>query len=622
MKLKQTLFTAALLIGCGSEPVQIQIAQEFPSFLTIEPSPLQAGKEFTLLYNPLDTTAPYKNPSGLIAGLSFLTLDSAVIISYRLPLVPSAEGLWRARCTVPERAYWCELWIAPPELPPYLRKELRGPVFAGKVPRVGALPTMIESAEDSSKVLALFRLDEQLYPHEHWRWASLWKWSIQYGQGIRQEQIDSLWRIGQNSVSTVAVCLYGFALSRQWHKAAQAGQHLQELLIARPDAEVPYSLLRDLLAHTWVTLPAGNKASEEVAAALSALWNRFPKELDAGSRLSEYHVAPERFYQRNRRHYEAVLEGWVQHFLQAGAASGWEEEIGTAVIVARHLVEWRADTTRALAVLEKAVRFAEELPDEEAPGCGIQVPPVDLPSDRIKWGWTSSLYLEMGRLSLERSPDTAERWLRKVLQLPLKPETRGAIVMACATLARHFLKVRQLDSALKYYAWVYQLGGERRAEALRQELSALIPARSAAQFQNAKLLVQRYPYPQTLHVDIPAIVTEEGELIEPTQTPVPIVLLFSSETCGLCKQWYPQLIREIAAAGLAPRIVVVTPDRSRLQGLPAGVVVSYAPLSFELHRAYQIAGFPTVVVIRGNRVEYQGGLSSRQQLQAIITLLQ
>ncbi len=59
----------------------------------------------------------------------------------------------------------------------------------------------------ASTMLALFRLDEQLYPHEHWRWASLWKRSTQYGQGIRQEQIDSLWRIGQNSVSTVAVYL-------------------------------------------------------------------------------------------------------------------------------------------------------------------------------------------------------------------------------------------------------------------------------------------------------------------------------------------------------------------------------------------------------------------------------
>jgi thioredoxin-like negative regulator of GroEL len=200
--------------------------------------------------------------------------------------------------------------------------------------------------------------------------------------------------------------------------------------------------------------------------------------------------------------------------------------------------------------------------------------------------------------------------------------TIGPTVSACATLARLFLKRGQLDSALKYYAWVYQLSGERRAEALRKELSPFIPAQSAERFQKVELLVQRYPYPRAIQADIPVIATEQGELINPTQVPVPVLLLFSSRTCGLCKQWYPRLIKEIAAARLPSRIIIVTPDRSRLEGLPAGTTVTYAPLSFELHRAFQIRGFPTVVVLRGGRVEYQGSLSSQQHLQTIMSLLQ
>jgi tetratricopeptide (TPR) repeat protein len=620
MKRTATLLSAVVLLGC-SKPATVE--QDLPSFLSIEPSPLQAGQKFTIRYNPSDTAAPYKNPTQLIAGVFFQTLDTVATVSYRIPLVKGANGIWSLECTVPEKAYWCELWIAPPELPVYLLQEMRTPVFVGSIPQRAALPTQMDETEDSASIVELFQLDEQLYPDEYWRWASLWQWNIQHGPGIRQDQVDSLWRIGQNSISATAVCLYGFALSREWNKAAQAGQHLQKLLTAHPNAEIPWSLLRNLLSTTWAVLPAENKASDEVATALSTLWSRFPKELDASRRLSEDYVAPERFHQRGRHHYETILEGWVQRFLQAGPASGWEEEAGGALKAAINLVEWKADTARALMVLEKAVHLAQRLPDSAAPGCGIRVPLVSLPSDRVKWGWISSLYAQIGKLSLERSPTAAEQWLRRVLQLPpLDAGTIGPTVSACATLARLFLKRGQLDSALKYYAWVYQLSGERRAEALRKELSPFIPAQSAERFQKVELLVQRYPYPRAIQADIPVIATEQGELINPTQVPVPVLLLFSSRTCGLCKQWYPRLIKEIAAARLPSRIIIVTPDRSRLEGLPAGTTVTYAPLSFELHRAFQIRGFPTVVVLRGGRVEYQGSLSSQQHLQTIMSLLQ
>jgi hypothetical protein len=81
MKRTATLLSAVVLLGC-SKPATVE--QDLPSFLSIEPSPLQAGQKFTIRYNPSDTAAPYKNPTQLIAGVFFQTLDTVATVSYRI----------------------------------------------------------------------------------------------------------------------------------------------------------------------------------------------------------------------------------------------------------------------------------------------------------------------------------------------------------------------------------------------------------------------------------------------------------------------------------------------------------------------------------------------------------
>lgn len=589
------------------------LEQKLPSYLHVEPFPLQAGEEFQFQYNAADTGAPYRGVEHLVAGVSFATFDRGGMVHYRFPLSPGGERVFAARCRVPPTAYWAELWVAPPETPPYRFRRLSVVVFRKGRPQLGAFPMVMYTVEDSIVLERLFEDDERLYPSECWRWGARWRWLARhrYWDQIRRE-VDSVWReVRQHSLSGAAVCFYGFVLARRWDKAAEAGQALLERM--EEGADLPWSLLADFLSHIWLILPAGDPQAERSAALVAALWARFPLELGAEKRLGDQDVVPELFHRKSLRHYRTILDGWARWFLAEGGEEGKRRVCGYALVAARRLLEWEADTVLAVRLLRRGGELVAGIPEENAPGCGVELALSVLEPGREKLGWTSSLWLELGKVLLAQNSPEGELWLRRVAELPLRDETRGAIFQACYWLGQRYAERQDRDSAVKYWAWMQQLNDRHPlVDSLWQQLRESFSLRAASR----TTLIRRYPYASSRQ-PVPPIVTVDGKVLEPARMSKPTVLLFSSRECGLCKLWYPVLLAELAKRRLSPMVVVVSPD-SVPEPIPSTLPVRYASLTRELSAAYQVVAFPTVVVVQGENVVYRGSLASWGHVQAVI----
>lgn len=653
MKYAVILWVVVFTIGCGTwvnDNPEIGFAPLPNRALTVTPYPPQQGQPLTITYNLRDTTAAYRSSQGLFVQL-IVNSYSCPFANYAVKFVGSDSSTLRADCIIPNDAYFVHVQVRkcgeviPKEGPLLL------PVFKGATPALGALPELLLSYSmdptenmDTTNTALLFHEDASYYPEHYWRWFPIWQ------QTIRSErkptailsQVTALWKSEgvRQSISGAAVCMAGFAMSLQWQEAAACARALDTLLNRRQQAEtVPLGILQSIYSTARAVSGAGGTTShhaQEFERLLNALAITYPFEFGTRTIIIEHLtkanttrlVIPNQPLRTQTRiptalpesnaTFRAIVSSWVRWLLQpSDNPAVLCYQLQDAAVGCSMALDELRDTATAVQLIETALKKLSSVPSlEDAPGC-------NRPVLGNKHGSVPSLLLHKARILLARNDPAGISTVHElVLNQPIEQYSRGPISLGCMALAEYYTRMRHLDSALKYWAWATQLESPF-ADSLWNRIRRLALSQGVSRIDRSTA-IEQYPYPRVHQYQSSQIVTlelDDGTTVDPRTNPHPILLLFTSETCGLCKQWYPRLLDSIARKKLPATIVVLRPDSSTIPRTPIGIALAYASLTPEIAGRYRITGFPTVVVLVGDRVRYNSGCSSRQQVETILDVL-
>ena len=90
----------------------------------------------------------------------------------------------------------------------------------------------------------------------------------------------------------------------------------------------------------------------------------------------------------------------------------------------------------------------------------------------------------------------------------------------------------------------------------------------------------------------------------------PLVLLFTSEDCGVCRRFIPDVLKTLADSRVVCRVVVVSREGVESARRDFGAAVEVAALTSELALGLSVRGYPDVLVVRSGRVLHrQEGIS-------------
>lgn len=587
--------------------------------MRIEPFPPEEGKEFRIIYRQDDPGAAYKNATEIEATI-FCELYNARPQVYRLRLQRSGS-LFFATCRLPDNAYYATISIQPPGALRSREKALSFAIHTAELPKMGAIPTLLQDPSiDDSSFAALWNYDHELYPSSHWRWLPRWIRLLKHKQYARiLHEADSLWHslLPESDPSGSSVCLFAFTATRQWKQAKQALEQLHSSL-SRP-VRLPLSLFEDCLTQTWLALRAQEEAvADTLRMSLITLcqsypflcpletWLLLPTVMGSPSpRISP--TLPER---QEQIHHQLLLL-WSRQYTSASPsdilATG-----GNVILLARAFLQEIRDTSTTIRLLERAWETLSPLSgDTLYRGCSFPVLPAPTA------GVIAGLLCDLGTLLLSVAPPRAFEAFTRLFQLS-HPLARGSQSLAAIAISRYYLSREQIDSALQYWAVADQLGSPF-ADSLWSDIRQT--ARTCGRSLPSQEAI-RSQYFRSLR-DTPepiAIVDNTGRVLSPSSKD-PVILLFSSATCGLCKLWYPRLLRRIVEERIRAEVCLITPDGSSIPNIPAKIAVSSADLTPDVEQAYGVVGSPTVVVLHQGTIRYNSGLSSQEQLERIVQLL-
>jgi len=643
-----TILLMLCSVGCALMPSDEPVVQLLPlpnRAVRISPYPPQQGKSITIEYDQTDSTAAYRTATRLIAQI--ITKRYSVHYStYVLPLERRESSLLSATCTLPDDAYFIDIQVR--ELDETIPKELplSLSVFKGNEPALGAIPELllrnISDSNDEVMNDVLFMQDATVYPDHSWRWLP--KWMSTIGRERKPTAIlpdvDALWKVeaARQTVSGAAVCMTGFAMCKQWDRAAECAR-LLAMRLASDTNTVPLSLLSTAYHTSRRILRAAafddSEHERRFKQMLDMLAERFPYEVEARTLVVERQIqAASRTLSTSGRKMKwqtqqgddvaeedktlhRIAASWCQWLLAPTQNPDIAcIKVSDAAVASHVLLSELRDTSTALRLIEKML---EKLPSiashMDVPGCGT---PVTV----NKEGTIPSLLLDKANILLARNAPSGIATAHQLLyEYPIEQYSIGPISLAAVALTDYHIRMHQIDSALKYWAWTSQLESPY-SDSLWSRLRRIATSKGI-RVPNRSNIVAQYPYLRGRiyrTTSILAFELEDGRRLDPRTEQNPVLLLFTSETCGLCKMWYPRLLDSIARQSLPTTTIVIRPDQSTI-AVPAIIELSHAQLTPELSQAYSVRGFPTVVLIADGKIQYNSGCSSAQQVRTILDIL-
>jgi thiol-disulfide isomerase/thioredoxin len=608
------------LSSCGTEN-KGAVTGERKGALAFSPDEPEPGDSLHIVYNAAHPDAKYRDANALWLQVVVQTSRGGDMYRYALHRRDTSASVWEAAMLVPNDALVLAMSIHPFQM--YMSEEgvTVGCYKDGK-PARGSLPLLLSQARGFEQAKELFQLDEQLYPDDYKRWLYWWQGKI--GSGFSRDsiehEVDSLYRAmtsihsAQDNAHSegIVACAAAYSMLGKWQKSSEAIEVLQRN--PRLDnGSFFFASMNMLVGSLNGSRKNGRWPGAEARELFSRLLTLAPESGNVGFMGDVVNILDSAtVVDVARTSNLALLDSLEAMIFRDEYRSALCGNPGIAILLPENLL-WLHQHRRADDVLQKSLLFLESLPEWESRYPRDRVSFV--PLDGLK---ATGLYMR-ARAHITGSLGGEQELLATLLALPPTSLTKGAISLGAVFKVDAALKDRAIDTAKKY--WVY-------AEKLNSPYAPALYDKVTTYSKEHRLAVEskegiRKKYASTFTMnrtvsDI-AIATQGGGVIYPRQVhDTLLVLMFTSESCSLCRQFFPQMARDFEALDIPKKILFISPDRLQETSRFYGRQYEYAPLTMPLQYQYEIQAYPTLIAIYNGKSIYRNeGLSTESARAAV-----
>lgn len=559
------LLPLLLLASCASNT-------ELPDeALVITPAAPQVGEVLSIVYNPHHRNAKFPDDAPYYA--TFNVIRETESDTYRI-LLHSKDSCYIGNFTVPDDALYIYVSVGPENVDQYA-EHLASMVYDGEYPVRHAIP-LLREATSYEEALEQCALDEELYPDCTDRALALWSYRLRAGldeTGLREE-VDSVLaavaqqaiapgpRYNMNEFNALTGALYVYTMQgdfknsvelsdlllvsagrirecptlASWSLDAVWRKMLTNLATSNDDRSTPILSAMGNLIEIALTLREDRLLDEIVQLDRSInvdLWCRVPAVREL--------VYSEEYWPRIKAvtrtiHGDDIIEygQFIIHMTRAAFEKG--EYAACIAIAEQHLP--------GLDTVNLWIRSDETLPVNFCPVPGWE---AMVSYDRIqayKHLHKDSVAIELMRNAARRKYTERYAWI---------------IGRSMVELAERYAAAGNRDSAEQYLSWVLQIrtyDSKNVYEFVKKELHGSLPEPAALRMKYARDdLSGQIPCPTAV------IETDRARYTLGKKFKGPMLLLFSSRTCPICRTVIPGMVRDVMKNyNKPPKIIIVTDE--------------------------------------------------------------
>lgn len=593
--------------------------------LEVTPAPIQAGKEITIKYFPTHQKAIFKKASSLYASIGIWYPND--IRTYRIRLNrEDNDDCMRGTFSIPENATFLTIKITVEEILMPSEK-FASVVCIDSVPVKHSLPNLIYNSRTYEEACEIFETDHALYPDITDRYIPYWKKRIMSGIDTVEikKEIDSLaYKVftlaltDENDITSLSACAYAYTLLCK-------DEAVMRMLKRIRDSPI---LSKGLL------LPARSS--------ISAIWNYFfspdPKTRKGNIERSRniVRLLTAIAIQSNNVHLltlasrAAVMDTDSQ--LSDIFGNSFTESISNILMNtnSEELIPNLESLYHTVELLIQKRKYNEVIFLTEKHVNAIDEATRWIRNDRSMvvsafpaYGMESVLEYYRGLSYLKIGKEKIA--LRILSQLACRKNSEMYAYsknQAIEILISQYIESDEFDSTKKYCAYAL-ITKSVNSDSLYAEAKAKLWRYS---FPSKDVLVKKYFEDHlTLRRALP-VHTLQCEGHSYSFGPAfkdSLIILFSSRSCSICRVAIPPLLERMKATGRKyPQIIIISDETkdetfSNLK-ISDRSFVQYGKLTPELTAAFNIASFPSILVIKGNQLIYKGGINAEETMLALI----
>lgn len=603
------VFFLLFLIGCTGESGSKDYA------LHITPLPPERGKEISISYDRHSGNAKFKEERELYATIN--VKNQYGVDSYRIQLAVT-DGIHRGTFLVPMDACYLDIAVAPYEQVMFT-ETFGSVVYENGLAVEHALPHLITSARSYEEAKTLYRRDETTYPHSTDRYQPMWISRITFGidtVDILQE-IDSLYTsvigtrgVNEEAVTSLAACASSYYALGRYKDTKKAIVALS--VLTRHQSPLPLAALRGIASILFDYTERCMRGEEILIAGdlqdiISAIYTIIDN-------CKDFNLAT--LLLRNAQLCKQSHVGralWNDSGLQDRFLRLAHEIHGSDNIRAMEFISGLAVLLSERGRHRDIVSLLQERIDElRHATCWMRDAGQKIVSNFPAHGHFADIQRIFGIALLEVGErSNGAHVLEKLLETQVRSENVYSLRLAAEYLATYYTKDAHYDRAEKYLAYTVLLESTR-SKTLYDELQKKLTSAGRPSIDGESFLKKHFASHLVESKRIPDIdfETERGLVSLSIRTKDPLILLFYSSDCSVCKPVLRNVLKGMSPESTRQHRIIVVSDVPKDQLISSigsiSTTFEYAALNSEILRAFNVPGFPYAVVLRDGIMKFHG----------------